>query len=69
MWYSSVRGEVMENEFYRSRLIDEQIQYYLRLFGAVSIEGPKWSGKTWSALHHAKSVVYIGSDEIGRAHV
>ena len=52
----------MENEFYRSRLIDEQIQYYLRLFGAVSIEGPKWSGKTWSALHHAKSVVYIGSD-------
>jgi predicted AAA+ superfamily ATPase len=52
----------MENEFYRSRLIDEQIQYYLRLFGAVSIEGPKWSGKTWSALHHAKSVVSIGSD-------
>ncbi len=52
----------MENEFYRSRLIDEQIQYYLRLFGAVCIEGVKNCGKTSSALHHAKSVVSLGSD-------
>ena len=52
----------MENEFYRSRLIDEQIRYYLKLFGAVCIEGVKNCGKTSSALHHAKSVVSIGSD-------
>lgn len=52
----------MEKEFYRSRLIDEQIQYYLRLFGAVCIEGVKNCGKTSSALHHAKSVVSLGSD-------
>lgn len=29
------------------------------LFGALSIEGPKWCGKTWTALNHANSVVYI----------
>ena len=52
----------MDNDLYKSRLVDARIQYYLRLFGAVSIEGPKWCGKTWSALHHAQSVIYIGSD-------
>jgi len=44
---------------YRSRLVDRQIKRYLRLFGALSIEGPKWCGKTWTALNHANSVVYI----------
>ena len=29
------------------------------LFGALSIEGPKWCGKTWTALNHANSVVYL----------
>ena len=32
------------------------------LFGALSIEGPKWCGKTWTALSHANSVVYILRD-------
>ena len=48
---------------YKPRLIDKKIARYLDLFGAVSIEGPKWCGKTWSALNHANSVVYIMDPE------
>ena len=44
---------------YKSRLIDGRIVRYMRLFGALSIEGPKWCGKTWTALNHANSVVYM----------
>lgn len=44
---------------YMPRLIDKRIERYLRLFGAVSIEGPKWCGKTWSGLKHANSVTYL----------
>lgn len=44
---------------YRPRIIDGKIERYLKLFGALSIEGPKWSGKTWTALNHANSVVYM----------
>jgi predicted AAA+ superfamily ATPase len=31
----------------------------LHVFGAVSIEGPKYCGKTWSALNQANSAVYV----------
>ena len=48
---------------YRKRIVDEQLQKYLLAFGAVCIEGPKWCGKTWTALNHANSVCYISSPE------
>ncbi|MCL2058828.1 MAG: DUF4143 domain-containing protein [Oscillospiraceae bacterium] len=44
---------------YKPRLIDGIITKYMGLFGALSIEGPKWCGKTWTSLNHAKSVVYM----------
>ena len=50
-------------ERYRERIIDEQIAEYMDVFGAVCVEGPKWCGKTWSSLNHAKSVSYIASPE------
>ena len=49
---------------YKSRIIDKKIDEYLQLFGAILIEGPKWCGKTWTALNHANSVTYI-MDPIG----
>ncbi|MCL1808645.1 MAG: DUF4143 domain-containing protein [Clostridiales bacterium] len=52
---------------YKPRLIDKKIERYMGLFGAVSIEGPKWCGKTWTALNHANSVVYILDPENGYA--
>lgn len=50
---------------YITRIIDEKIERYLSLFGAISIEGPKWCGKTWTALNHASSVVYINDPSNG----
>lgn len=44
---------------YKKRLIDEKLNDYLKLFGAISIEGPKWCGKTWTAKNHANSAVYL----------
>ncbi len=44
---------------YRQRLIDDRVERYLGIFGAVSIEGPKWCGKTWTSLNHANSVTYL----------
>ena len=44
---------------YIPRLVDEKLDTYLKLFGAVSLEGPKWCGKTWTALSHAESVFYV----------
>ncbi len=48
---------------YIERLVDKKIADYLTIFGAVSIEGPKWCGKTWASLNHANSVVYLDDDE------
>ena len=48
---------------YIDRLVDKKIADYLSVFGAVSIEGPKWCGKTWASLNHANSVVYLDEEE------
>lgn len=45
----------MENSFYKNRLIDKKIDMYLKTFGALYIEGPKWCGKTWTSRFHSKS--------------
>ncbi len=50
---------------YTTRLIDQQIESNLNIFGAISLEGPKWCGKTWTALNHANSVVYLNNPENG----
>lgn len=48
---------------YINRLIDKKIQDYLTVFGAISIEGPKWCGKTWASLNYANSACYLDDDE------
>ncbi len=45
----------LSNEKYKTRLIDDKINKYLSVIGALSIEGPKWCGKTWTALNHGKT--------------
>lgn len=49
----------LRKDDYKERLIDEKITRYLRIFGAVSVEGPKWCGKTWTSLNHANSATYM----------
>ena len=40
---------------YRRRLIEEELDLSLRTAGAVSIEGPRYCGKTWCARNLAES--------------
>ena len=47
------------NALYKSRIVDEMVEKYLRIFGAVVIEGPKYCGKTWTGRRHAKSEVLL----------
>lgn len=49
----------MKNKFYLPRIADEILKRKLRTSGAVLITGPKWCGKTWTALNAAKSVIYM----------
>ena len=44
---------------YIPRIIDETISLYLDIFGAVTIRGPKWCGKTTSAEKHARSIIKL----------
>jgi predicted AAA+ superfamily ATPase len=51
---SELAGKLVSMQ-YVQRISDRQIQKYLKLFGAVLIEGPKWCGKTWAARHSSRS--------------
>ncbi len=49
---------------YIDRLVDKKIEEYLSVFGAISIEDPKWCGKTWTSLNHANSLVLLDDEEM-----
>ena len=42
---------------YLPRVVDKMLQDRLEAFGAVLIEGPKWTGKTTTAEQQAKSII------------
>ncbi|MGM9802652.1 MAG: ATP-binding protein [Muribaculaceae bacterium] len=44
---------------YLPRIADKILQERLEAFGAVLIEGPKWTGKTTTAEQHAKSIIKL----------
>ncbi|MCF0163839.1 MAG: ATP-binding protein [Bacteroidales bacterium] len=44
---------------YLPRIADQMLQDRLEAFGAILIEGPKWTGKTTTAMQHAKSVIKL----------
>lgn len=48
---------------YIKRFADHTLELYLSHFGAVSIEGPKWCGKTTTAGMHCKSECEINNPE------
>ena len=45
---------------YKKRIADSLIERYLKIFGAICIEGPKWCGKTWTSSFHSKSEYLVG---------
>ena len=44
----------MRNDGDKPRIIDSTVEKYLKSFGAVCIQGPKWCGKTWTSAFHAE---------------
>jgi len=50
----------MDLQNYLPRIMDAKIKEYLKIFGAVCVEGPKWCGKTWTSLFHSNSKIFIG---------
>ncbi|MBQ6832758.1 MAG: ATP-binding protein [Oscillospiraceae bacterium] len=50
----------MDKQNYMMRIIDRKIEEYLKTFGAVCVEGPKWCGKTWTSSYHSNSQIFIG---------
>ena len=53
----------LTKENYTKRLIDDEIEEVMDMFGAISIEGPKFCGKTWTALNHANSYVVLNKSD------
>lgn len=49
----------MSKIVYKNRVADRLLQEQLEASGMVLIQGPKWCGKTTTAEHIAKSVVYL----------
>lgn len=44
---------------YRNRVVDQLLQDQLEAAGVVLVQGAKWCGKTTTAVHAAKSVLYM----------
>lgn len=59
----------MEDQGYRSRVVDEELRKRLQTTGAVLIEGPKACGKTETARQVAVSEVLLDVDAAARAAV
>ena len=53
----------MELENYRPRIADAILKDLLASFGAVSVEGPMWCGKTWTSTKQAASVCSISDSD------
>lgn len=49
----------MKIEKYKRRILDNKIEHYLKIFGAISIEGPKYCGKTWAGRYHSNSEILL----------
>ena len=47
------------NDRYIPRIIDVKVSQYLNYFSALNIVGPKWCGKTRTALSHARRSFFL----------
>ena len=41
------------------RLIDDKIEEYLKVYGSISVDEPKWFCITCTSYKHSKSAVYL----------
>ncbi len=57
--------KIVNKSDYKKRIIDEVIEQYLKVSGAICIEGPKWCGKTWTSSYHSNSEFLVGDPKNG----
>ena len=50
------------NKEYYNRIVDSELEFKLRTFGAVQIVGPKWCRKTTTTEKHLKSAIKLQKD-------
>ena len=53
----------MNKNNYKKRVVDSLVERYLKIFGAICIEGPKWCGKTWTSSYHSNSEFFVGDPQ------
>ena len=53
----------MPRKVYKKRILDQLLAERLEEVGAVLIEGPKWCGKTTTALQHARSKIMLANPD------
>lgn len=49
---------------YKRRIVDQLLEQKLQAKGAILIVGPKWCGKTTTALQHANSLLDLGDSSV-----
>lgn len=54
-------------ENYRPRLIESRLDELMGAFGCVEIHGPKWCGKTWTAMTRSSSMTKLDNPTERRA--
>ena len=54
---------------YLKRIADKMLEERLAAFGAILIEGPKWTGKTTTAQQHAKSVLKLQDPNMAQQYI
>ena len=54
---------------YLHRVADKMLQERLETFGAVLIEGPKWTGKTTTAEQHARSFIKLQDPDMAEEYL
>lgn len=53
-------SKTADERLYKKRIVDPLIESYLKISGAVCVEGPKWCGKTWTSSYHSNSEYLVG---------
>lgn len=55
------QAKTLTPQGYRPRLIERRLDSLLEAFGCVEINGPKWCGKTWTAMTRCASMTKLDS--------
>jgi len=57
-----------EKNYYLARICDAELQNTLATMGATLIEGAKWCGKTSTAVHVARSTLFMQHPDMARSY-